>query len=68
MKKNMANSDRVIRVIIAIIIVKLYFVMVITGALAMVLLVIAFVFVITSFIHFCPLYHFLRIRRWEAKA
>jgi len=68
MKKNMANSDRVIRVIIAIIIVKLYFAMVITGALAMVLLVIAFVFVITSFIHFCPLYHFLRIRRWEAKA
>ncbi|HMI67674.1 MAG TPA: DUF2892 domain-containing protein [Cyclobacteriaceae bacterium] len=68
MKKNMANSDRVIRVIIAIIIVKLYFAMVITGALALVLLVIAFVFVITSFIHFCPLYHFLGIRRWESKA
>ena len=68
MKKNMANSDRVIRVIIAIIIVKLYFALVITGALAIVLLVIAFVFVITSFIHFCPFYHFLGIRRRDAKA
>jgi len=67
MKKNMANSDRVIRVTIAIIIVKVYFANLIPGALGIALLVVAIIFTITSFIHFCPIYHFLGIRRWEAK-
>ena len=68
MKKNMANSDRVIRVTIAIIIVKVYFENLIPGPLGIALLVVAIVFTLTSFFHFCPVYRFLGIRRWEAKA
>lgn len=56
MKKNMGITDRVIRVIIAVIIVLLYFTKVITGTLGIVLIALAGVFVLTSFISFCPIY------------
>ncbi|MBG7631725.1 MAG: DUF2892 domain-containing protein [Bacteroidetes bacterium] len=56
MKKNMGNADRIIRVIIAAIISVLYFTGTISGTLGIVLLVLAGVFVLTSFISFCPLY------------
>ena len=56
MKKNMGTADRAIRVIIAIIIAALYFTNVISGALGIVLLVLADVFVLTSLVSFCPLY------------
>ncbi|MEQ6120537.1 DUF2892 domain-containing protein [Reichenbachiella sp. MALMAid0571] len=56
MKKNMGSADKIIRVIIAIVIAALYFANVITGTLGVVLLVLAGIFVLTSFISFCPLY------------
>ena len=56
MKKNMGSADRIIRVIIAAIISVLYFTGTISGTLVIVLLVLAGVFVLTSFISFCPLY------------
>lgn len=56
MKKNMGTADKVIRVILAIIIAGLYIANIITGMLAVVLLVIAVIFVLTSFFSFCPLY------------
>ncbi|MEQ8702633.1 MAG: DUF2892 domain-containing protein [Phaeodactylibacter sp.] len=56
MKKNMGNTDKMVRVIIAIIIAALYFTNTITGTLGIVLLVLAGVFVLTSVISFCPLY------------
>ena len=56
MKKNMGSTDRVIRSIIAVIIAILYFTETVTGTLGIVLLVFAGVFVLTSFISFCPLY------------
>ena len=56
MKKNMGTSDRVIRVILAIIAITLYATDKITGTLGIVLMVLAGVFVLTSFIRFCPLY------------
>lgn len=56
MKKNMGSADRIIRFIIAAIIAVLYFTNVISGTLGIVLLVLAGVFVLTSFISFCPLY------------
>ena len=57
MKKNMGSADKVIRLIFAAIIAGLYFTDVITGTLALVLIVLAAVFVLTSFISFCPLYY-----------
>ena len=56
MKKNMGNTDKLIRVIIAVVIAALYFTNTITGTLGIVLLVLAGVFVLTSVISFCPLY------------
>jgi len=56
MKKNMGTLDRIARVLIAVIVFALYFAQVITGALGIVLLVLAGVFVLTSMISFCPLY------------
>ena len=56
MKKNMGNADRIIRLIIAAIIVTLYFTNVITGTLGISLLVVSGVFALTSFVKFCPIY------------
>ena len=56
MKKNMGNTDRIVRIIIALTIGILYFNEIITGTLGIVLMVFAAVFVITSFVSFCPLY------------
>jgi hypothetical protein len=56
MKKNMGNADRVIRIIIAAVIAGLFFANIIPGVLGIVLMVLAGVFLLTSFISFCPLY------------
>lgn len=56
MKKNMGLADKIIRLVLAIIMVVLYFTNTVTGTLGIVLLVLAAVFTITSFISFCPLY------------
>ena len=56
MKKNMGSTDKIIRVLIAVVIAILFFTNVISGTLGIVLLVLAGVFVLTSLISFCPLY------------
>lgn len=56
MKKNMGSTDRMIRVIVAIVVSILFFTHTITGTIGWVLLVISGVFLATSFISFCPLY------------
>lgn len=56
MKPNMGTVDRVLRLAVAGGIAALYFMNFISGTLAFVLLTIAAVFVLTSFISFCPLY------------
>jgi Protein of unknown function (DUF2892) len=56
MKKNMGTIDKVIRVLVAVIILVLYFTHVISGTLAVILLILAAVFVVTSLLGLCPLY------------
>lgn len=56
MKKNMGNVDRAIRVLLAIVIAALYFTGTVSGTLGIVLLALAGIFVLTSFVSFCPLY------------
>jgi hypothetical protein len=56
MKRNMANADRIIRFIIAAVVAYLYYSGTLTGTLGIVLLVVAAIFLLTSFISFCPLY------------
>lgn len=52
----MGSADKIIRLIIAAIIGLLYFTGTISGTVGIVLLVLAGIFVLTSFISFCPLY------------
>ncbi len=53
---NMGTWDKTIRIVVAAIIVVLYFTKVIEGIPAIVLLVFAGIFVLTSLISVCPLY------------
>jgi hypothetical protein len=57
MKKNMGTIDKVVRIIVALIIVLLYVSNKIEGTTAIVLLVLSGIFILTSFISFCPLYY-----------
>lgn len=56
MKPNMGPTDRMIRSILAIVMAVLYFTGVVPGTLGIVLLILAVVFLATSFVRFCPLY------------
>ncbi|MBK9109303.1 MAG: DUF2892 domain-containing protein [Saprospiraceae bacterium] len=56
MKKNMGNVDRLIRTGIAILIVALYMTNQISGLAASVALILGAVFLLTSYLKFCPLY------------
>jgi hypothetical protein len=56
MKKNMGTIDKVIRILVAVVVVVLFLTHVIAGTLAYVLLALAAVFVVTSILGLCPLY------------
>jgi Na+(H+)/acetate symporter ActP len=56
MKKNMGTIDRVIRVLLAIVVGILYLTGNISGTAAIILGILAVVFILTSVIGFCPLY------------
>lgn len=62
MKANLGTADRMTRLLIAAAIAALYFLDLINGTLATVLLIIAAVFALTSIISFCPLYAVLHLR------
>lgn len=61
MKTNMGSADRIIRLLLAVIIAVLCFTKQITGTAAIVLGVVAIIFVLTSLVGFCPLYVPFRI-------
>lgn len=56
MKHNMGSTDKTVRIGVALAIAALYFTHTISGIIATVALVLAIVFVVTSFMSFCPLY------------
>jgi len=67
MKTNVGIIDRVIRIVVALVFIGLYFTNVVTGTLAIVLLVLAGVFTLTALIGFCPLYLPFGIHTWSKK-
>lgn len=67
MKKNMGAADRTIRIIVALIIAALYYFKVIDGTLAYVLLALAAIFLLTSFVSFCPLYTLFGLNTCKVK-
>lgn len=56
MKKNMGNTDRILRIMVAAIIAGLFFTNIISGTLGIILMVLAGIFVLTSLVSFCPIY------------
>jgi len=56
MKKNMGLADRIIRLLVAVVLAVLYFAKVVTGIWGIIILVVAGLFIITSFCKFCPAY------------
>ena len=56
MKKNMGTIDRTVRILVALVVLYLYFTERITGTTAIVALVASGIFILTGFVSFCPLY------------
>jgi small-conductance mechanosensitive channel len=56
LKKNMGTLDRTIRLVIAAAFATLYFTGNLSGLTAIILGILAIIFVVTSFFSFCPLY------------
>lgn len=52
----MGAADKIVRIILALVIAGLYFGGIVSGAIGITLLVLGGIFVLTSFISFCPLY------------
>ena len=61
MINNMGMLDRIIRIILAIVVIVLYSMGQISGLAAIILGVIALIFIVTSLIGYCPMYQLLKI-------
>lgn len=56
MKKNVGTIDKVVRLLLAAILIILFFTNVVAGVLGYVLLAVAGIFILTSLINFCPIW------------
>jgi hypothetical protein len=56
MKKNMGSADKIIRLLVAALLIVLFIFNVVSGVLGYILLGVAAIFILTSLISFCPLY------------
>jgi hypothetical protein len=62
MKTNMGKTDRVIRILLALVFGALYFTQTVTGVAGYVLLGLGAIFILTSVVSFCPLYTLFGIK------
>lgn len=67
MKKNMGNVDRVIRILLTVVFVSLYYTGIVTGTLGIALVALGVIFTLTSFVSFCPIYAIVGINSCPAK-
>lgn len=67
MKRNMGNTDRTIRIVIAMIVAALIISGTLTGVWGVVLGALAGIFLLTSLISFCPLYILFGINTCHVK-
>jgi hypothetical protein len=65
MKRNMSNTDRIVRVVVAALFAYLYFGGVVTGTLGIVLVVLGAVFLFTSVVSFCPIYAIFKLSTYK---
>jgi len=61
MKSNVANLDRIIRIVAAVVLAASFFTGTVSGTVGYILLAAAAIFLVTGSISFCPLYRVLGI-------
>lgn len=52
----MGSADRLIRILVAVVFAVLYFAGIVPGVLGLTLVVLGGIFLLTSFVSFCPIY------------
>ncbi len=67
MKANVGNTDKLIRIVLAIVFGTLFFTNTVTGIFGMFLLIFGIIFIATSLISFCPIYPLLGINTCPKK-
>ena len=67
MKTNMSTADKFIRVLIGISIAILYYLEIISGTTAIVILGVGIILLITSLVSYCPLYAIFGIKTCKKK-
>jgi hypothetical protein len=66
MKINESGIDRVIRIVLGIVLLALYFTGVVAGGLGIAFIVLGAIALITGAVGFCPLYALLKIRTMKS--
>ncbi len=61
MNKNMGTADRIIRTLLALLVIVLYLTGDISGLVAVILGLISIIFLVTSFTGFCPMYKMINV-------
>ncbi|WP_396182840.1 DUF2892 domain-containing protein [Flavobacterium sp.] len=67
MKANVGNTDKLIRIVLAIVFGTFFFTNTVTGILGMALLIFGIILIATSLISFCPIYPLLGINTCPKK-
>jgi hypothetical protein len=67
MKKNVGTIDKVVRILISVAVISLYFTHVLSGTAGIILLVVSGILVITAFTGLCPLYLLLGLNTGKEK-
>jgi Inner membrane protein YgaP-like, transmembrane domain len=68
MKKNVGSTDKIIRILLAVLFAIFIFTNVVTGWLAIVLGILAVVFLLTALLNFCPIWFGLKINTTKKTA
>jgi membrane-bound ClpP family serine protease len=67
MKANIGSTDKLIRLLLAIVLILLFYFEILTDTFGIIALISALVLTVTSLINFCPLYTFLKINTTKTK-
>ncbi len=67
MKKNMGNADRIIRILVVIAFITLYYTGTVPGLIGIGLIVLSVIFAATSLLGFCPIYTIFGMNTCSAK-
>lgn len=67
MKKNLGNADKILRILLAVVAVVLYFGGYVSGVTAYVVLAVGVILLLTVLVNFCPLYALFGIKTCKLK-